>query len=296
MTRKAKRTGRNAKEKGSWMIADRGGVGDDPRRRTYCRGGEGKRRLLPHSQKGGVIPLRPAGLWEVVPGERFIAAPRKQWRYGSHPYLSGEVKAWRLDIPALGLTPFKLQERGMWDPKDHYWGEPDEPVQEWAKLIMSRGPRTEDEREQVLPGEDPDDPDTDPILEAVQLKETIDSPGAHRILMSLLAVDLRCLDAHAHLGNFSSITFPRRPSGIMRPALESGNFLLAKTSNGELHWGDIDNRRFLRCIHGYGLCLSRLGRLKEAEEVFTRILWLNPTDNQEFAFSLKVKEKKVIVT
>jgi hypothetical protein len=54
-------------------------------------------------KKGRVITLRPAGLWEVVPGERIIAAPRKQWRYGGHPYLSGEVKAWRLDIPALGL-------------------------------------------------------------------------------------------------------------------------------------------------------------------------------------------------
>jgi hypothetical protein len=49
-------------------------------------------------------------------------------------------------------------------------------------------------------------------------------------------------------------------------------------------------------MHGYGLCLSRLGRLEKAEEVFTRMLWLNPTDNQGFAFSLEVKEKKVIMT
>jgi hypothetical protein len=36
-------------------------------------------------------------------------------------------------------------------------------------------------------------------------------------------------------------------------------------------------------------------QLKEAEEVFTRMLWLNPTDNQGIRFLLgKVKERKVV--
>ena len=107
--------------------------------------------------KDRVITLRTTRLWDLVPGEIINVAPRKQWRYGGHPYLSGEIKAWRLDIPALGLTPLKLEERGMWDPKDHYWGEPDEPIEEWANPIISRGPRPEDEMQQVLPGENSDD-------------------------------------------------------------------------------------------------------------------------------------------
>jgi len=89
--------------------------------------------------KGHAITLRPVGLWDMAPGESIIVAPRKQWRYGEHPYLSGEIKACRLDIPALGLTPLELNETGMWDPKDHYWGEPDEPIEKWAKPIISRG-------------------------------------------------------------------------------------------------------------------------------------------------------------
>jgi hypothetical protein len=119
----------------------------------------------------------------LVPGEIINVAPRKQWRYKGHPYLSGEIKTWRLDIPALGLIPLKLKEMGRWDPKDHYWGEPDEPIEEWAKPIIDWGPRLEYEMEQVLPGEDPDDPDTDPILEAVERKETGDSLGAERMLV-----------------------------------------------------------------------------------------------------------------
>jgi len=36
----------------------------------------------------------------------------------------------------------------------------------------------------------------------------------------------------------------------------------------------------LRCLHGYGLCLWRLGKVAEAKRVFERILSLNPKDNQ----------------
>ena len=48
--------------------------------------------------------------------------------------------------------------------------------------------------------------------------------------------------------------------------------------------GRIYNRPFLRCLHGYGLCLWRLGKLAEAEQVFERILALNPNDNQGVRF------------
>ena len=241
--------------------------------------------------KGRVITLRPAGLWDVVPGEIIIVASRKQWRYGGHPYLSGEIKAWRLDIPALGLRPLEFQESGVWDPKDHYWGEPDEPIEEWAKPIISRGPRPEYEMEQMLPGEDPDDPDTDPILEAVDLKEAGDSLGAQRKLMGLLAADLRCLDAHAHLGNFVFDHFPEKAIRHYEVGVGIGELSLGKGFNGVLHWGNIDNRPFLRCLHGYGLCLSRLGRGEEAEKVFIHMLWLNPTDNQGVRFLLGESKK-----
>jgi len=244
--------------------------------------------------KDCVVTLRPAGLWEVMPGEIIRVAARKQWRYGGHPYLSGEIKAWRLDIVALGLTPLQLEEMGMWDPKDQYWGEPDEPIEEWAKPIISQGPRPEYEMEQVIPGENPDDPDTDPILDAVEQKAAGDSLGAHRMLMTLLAADLRCLDAHAHLGNFLFDHSPEKAIRHYEVGVRIGALSLGEGFNGVLHWGHINNRPFLRCMQGYGLCLSRLGRHKEAEEIFTPMLWLNPTDNQGIRFLLgKVRESKV---
>ena len=56
---------------------------------------------------------------------------------------------------------------------------------------------------------------------------------------------------------------------------------------GVLPWGWIDNRPFLRCMHGFGLCLWRLERFEEAEGVFERMLWLNPSDNQGVRFLIE---------
>lgn len=236
--------------------------------------------------KNRVLTLRPTSRREVVPGEILTVMPHKKWRYAGHPYLSGEIKSWCLDIPALGLTPLLLEDRGMWDPKEHYWGAPDEPREAWAKPIIKRGPRPEYEMEQVLPGKDPNNPDRDPILEALDLHQAGDWRTAERMLMDVLAADLRCLDAHAHLGNFA---FPRDPDTAIRHydiGVKIGELSLGKDFTGLLPWGCINNRPFLRCLHGYGLCLWRLGRIREAEKVVTRMLWLNPTDNQGARFNL----------
>jgi hypothetical protein len=55
--------------------------------------------------------------------------------------------------------------------------------------------------EQVLPGVYPDDPDSDPITQSNELKNAGDARAAYKMLMELCAADIRCLDAHAHLGN-----------------------------------------------------------------------------------------------
>ncbi len=123
---------------------------------------------LPVSER--VITLRASGLWDIVPGETVTIKPRKQWRYAGHPYLSGEIESAELNVAALNHVPLRLEEFGMWDPKEHYWGEEDEPVDEWAKPIIARGPHPEFEMEQILPGADPTDPFSDPINESNDLK------------------------------------------------------------------------------------------------------------------------------
>lgn len=102
--------------------------------------------------------------------------------------------------------------------------------------------------------------------------------------MELCHADLRCLDAHAHLGNF---VFDRSPEDAIRHyavGLRIGELSLGDDFDDVLLWGHINNRPFLRCMHGYGLCLWRLGRFDAAGRVFDRMLWLNPSDNQGARF------------
>ena len=109
--------------------------------------------------------------------------------------------------------------------------------------------------EQVLPGEDSDDPLSDPIIESNDRKESGDVDGAQKILANLCQADLRCLDAHAHLGN---LVFERRPGEAIRHyevGFRIGELSLGEAFDGLLSWGWINNRPFLRCMHGFELCL-----------------------------------------
>lgn len=246
---------------------------------------------LPGSEK--VITLRPGRLKDLVPGEIVTVKPQKMWRFAGHPYLSGEIQSARLEVEALQLAPLGLQEVGIWDPREHYWGEENDPIEPWAEPIIAHGPRSELEMEQVVPGQDPDDLFDDPITEANDLKEAGERAEAIKILMDLCEADIRCLDAHSHLGNFVFDHYPQDALRHYEVGLRIGELSLGKKFNGVLHWGTIDNRPFLRCLHGYGLCLWRLGRFDEALSIFNRILWLNPSDNQGVRFLLDGVRAKI---
>ncbi len=241
---------------------------------------------------GEVITLRAGRLWDVVPGEIATIKPAKQWTYGGNPYLSGSIESTRLDARTIGLTPLRLQTFGDWDPAEEYWGEPGDPIGAWAKKIIKRGRRPQFEMEQVIPGEDPEDMLSDPIIESNDKKDAGDYSAAYDILMGLCRADLRCLDAHAHLGNLSFDTSPMDAIRHYEVGVRIGELSLPADFNGVLPWGMIDNRPFLRCLNGYGLCLWRLERFDESVAVFERMLWLNPSDNQGVRFVINDARKR----
>jgi tetratricopeptide (TPR) repeat protein len=184
------------------------------------------------------------------------------------------------------LVPLKLRPFGTWDPDEEYWGEGGEPLEKWMKPIIARGPRPSFEMEQVLPGWDPDDFDSDPIGQAADLAEAGKIARARRTLERLLAKDIRCLDAHAHLGTIAFSEDVREAYRCYERGVLIGQLTVAEDFQGVLQWGVINNRPFHRCLHGYGLCLWRLRRFDEAEKLFDRMLWLNPSDNLGVRFLL----------
>jgi hypothetical protein len=233
-------------------------------------------------ETGKELTLRSADLWNAVPGEIITVNSRKHWSYAGHPYLSGDITSMRFDLAALRLTPLGLNERGIYDPKDEYWGEEGTPIEAWAQAVIDRGPRPQYEIEQVTSLVRPEDYDVDddPITNAVELRNAGEYLEAQKALAEQLTCDLRCLDAHAHLGNFEFDGSPEKALRHYDIGRQIAELSLDKDFEGALPWGFLDNRPYLRCLHGYGLCLWRLKRFDEAADVFSRMLWLNPADNQ----------------
>lgn len=219
-------------------------------------------RALPNDEFGGPVLLR------------FAQQP-------AQPAKRRDPNAW-----FATLAPLKLRQQGEWDPEQEYWGEEGTPIEAWAIPIIKRGIRPMFEMEHILPGADPEDFDSDPILEANELKERGQIARAKKLLEKLLIQDIRCLDAHAHLGNLAFDRNARTALDHYQRGVLIGELSLGKDFEGVLPWGIIDNRPFLRCLSGFGLCLWRLERFEEAKAVFERLLWMSPSDNLGIRFLL----------
>lgn len=211
----------------------------------------------------------------LVPGVVARVRVEKSWTFGQ-AYLAGRVEAHRVDLAPFGLKPLRLEPRGLLDPAE-LWEDDGEPRPEWLQAIVARGPREAFELERRVPGAGKK---RDPLLDAIDLLERGAVFEAEDRAMALLARDLRCIGALQLLGNERFRFGPEIAILHYEVGYRLGEQAMGPGFDGFLPWGLLDNRPFLVCMHGYGLCLWRLGRFEEAEAVFERLLGLNPSDNQ----------------
>lgn len=238
-----------------------------------------------------VVTVRSSAIWDAAPGEIITIIPKKIWTYAGHPYLSGDFIRARLNIEELKLIPLSVNETGEWDPAEYYQDD-EEQSSVLRDSILKRGKVPEYEIEQIIPGEDPADPDSDPILLASEMNSSGDHKGAWKSLMDICKTDLRCLDAHAHLGNINYDNRPKRAMRHYAVGTAIGDLFLGDGFSGILPWYNIDNRPFLRCLHGFGLCQWRIGKYEDAYKTLERLLLLNPMDNQGVRFIIEKVRKE----
>jgi tetratricopeptide (TPR) repeat protein len=67
---------------------------------------------------------------------------------------------------------------------------------------------------------------------------------------------------------------------LLKQAYEVGKTLIPDDFTGRLIWGVLDNRPFLRAMHGLGVCYLETGEQKKARDIFSTMLHYNPNDNQ----------------
>jgi Calcium binding len=249
--------------------------------------GDERRGLVARCQRAGesymvsLIDITPAGPLPLETSQLIDAYRR--WAGATALPTTDTQPATRWVSPRFGAAdidievPLELAPRVEWNPATEYWGEPGDPLHPLCQAAIAAGPRPCFEMEQVIPGADDDDWDSDPIVEAADLHHAGQHRAAIRLLEAELAADVRCIDAWGHLG---LIAFDTRGPGPAAELYRSG-IAVAEASlqagfGGVLPWGMIDNRPLLRCLHGLGLCAWRQRRWDDAEEIFTARVWLDP--------------------
>jgi hypothetical protein len=221
--------------------------------------------------------------WRLKPAQLIEVTLNKRWTWRDDTYAAGVISRRWFDAAALALTPLPLRSQGVWDLNETF--EPMPPSSPshslWAKAAAE--PREAFEFDGIAwgAGIDPDDPDACPVSDAAEMA---DAGQARQLLMDTLLADLRCIDAHVHLGHQRFDKWPEDAIGHYEIARAIGELSLGSDFPGILPWGCLYNRPYLRALHAHGLCLWRAGQADQAQAAFERVLALNPTDNQGARF------------
>ncbi len=235
--------------------------------------------------ESGQVTFRSSDVWRIVPGHWVTLLVNRRWTWRGDDYASGDVEGCRIDLPQLGLAPLPLEGGELEDIREY--SEPFRAPDPYAPLwrSLTKTPRPAFEFDGLTWGEFPGDAeDANPTCIAAELMEEGAWAAARDLLMDTLHRDLRCLDAHAHLGSLAFDHDLERATAHYEIGTRIGASLLPEGFEGLLPWGRIYNRPFLRCQHGFALCLWRAGRFPEALKAFERLLSLNPNDNQGARF------------
>ena len=221
-----------------------------------CKSNALRCRLLGSARE---VTLRTAVRDEIA-GSIITVTPKKQWTHARHPYLSGDVSAVRIDASMLGLVPIALHLE-------------EAPHDAAGRDAAGSGRLTY--RLAATPAGD--DPGTE-LLEAQDCIDARDYAEADELLHKVLALDLRHLEAHALLGERNLSSWAMLALHHFELGVAIGSLSVGEDFDGLLPWGLVENRPFLRCLHGLSRALLRCDRREDAVAALRRLLRLDPAD------------------
>jgi hypothetical protein len=229
----------------------------------------------------------------AVPGEIVTVIPLSLSKKDPRASMTAKIVSARLDAPALRLVPLHLRSVPDWDPAKESWFDPHYGVPSWGKHIMVMGVRPSFQMDRLYPQIDRETDQFDAVVESIELMSSGKPRQAHNLLYSVLELDIRSLDAHCHLGAFSFDRDPALAARHFAVGKAIGDLSLGRDFGGVLMWPLLDNRPYLRCVHGLACCHWRLGNMSEAETLFRYHLWLDPNDSQGARFAFEAVERRI---
>ena len=153
-------------------------------------------------------------------------------------YLSGEIQAIRIDVKALDLVPLGLAEMGMWDPRKSIGEKKTNPSRNGPSRLSFTAPAPCSRWNRCCPVKSLMILSMTPSPDQTISKMPASGQRRMEILMELCQEDLRCLDAHLHLGNLVFDHWPHKmPFDITRLALRIGELSLGNDFNSVLAVG-----------------------------------------------------------
>ncbi len=93
------------------------------------------------------------------------------------------------------------------------------------------------------------------------------------------------IDGHAHYGIalFDNGEYDAAAAAYER-GTQIGDEAMPPRFRGRVDWAELDNRPYLRCLHGLALCRQKQGQLRDSVAIMKRMLRFNPRDNQGVRF------------
>jgi len=115
--------------------------------------------------------------------------------------------------------------------------------------------------------------------------ELADPKLAAHELKNIIQEDPEFIAAYNSLGSWEieSQNYGNAKS-FFEEAFLIGRRLIPENFDGEIIWGDIDNRPFLRAMYGLGVCFQLTHENEKALQLFHKILKYNKNDNQGARF------------
>ncbi len=197
----------------------------------------------------------------------------KEWMFKKNKYLSGTVNSSRFVIENIDAPGHEYDIEGLWDPRDSFGDE----AEQYFPEYLAEGLRDYYVFKDYT-GYGFYRKDEDPVSDAVEADTWEER---YNILTKLWEDYPQCIDALVHIGNLHLDSRYRLPNALncYKTSVHIAEKNLPEDFDGVVLWECLENRPYLRALHGLCLTYWKMKEFEDARKVAEKMMRLCPGDN-----------------